>query len=63
MVRAFFRKLVSHFWVHGKEVNIMHGNVVTVYARLQEAHIEQRGSVETKVIYLKMCSFKLNYNS
>lgn len=37
----------------------MHGNIVTVYARLQEAHVEQRGSVKAKVVNLKIFPVKL----
>ena len=52
MERTFFRELVLHSRVNGEEVNIMHGDVVTVNVGLQETHVEERGSVETKIVYL-----------
>lgn len=52
MVRPFFGKLVPHFRVEGKEIHVMHGNVITVYAGLQESHVEERCTVEAKVVHL-----------
>ena len=52
MVWPFLWKLVAHFRVERKEVHIVHGYIITVYAGLQESHIEERGSVEAKVVHL-----------
>lgn len=59
MVGALIWELVYQRWIHRQEINIMHGNIVTVYTRLQEAHVEQRGSVKAKVVDLKIFSVKI----